>query len=60
LDELSKGSYEIIPVTFGGVLHARSREVNERPPIKKLREIKKGNHFTMSNDYRYEKILFRF
>jgi hypothetical protein len=52
LDDLSKGLYEIIPVTFGGVLRARSREVDDRPPIKNLREIKKGNHFTMSNDYR--------
>ena len=60
MDELAKGSYEIIPVTFGGVLRARSREVNERPPIKKLREIKKGNHFTMSNDYRYEKFYLDF
>ena len=52
MDDLSKGSYEIIPVTFGAVLQPRSKEVDERPPIKKLREIKKGNQFAMSNDYR--------
>ncbi|CAF3451160.1 unnamed protein product [Rotaria sp. Silwood1] len=51
LDTLSKGSYEIIPVTFGGVLRARSKEMNERTPIKTLREIKRGNNFIMSKDY---------
>jgi hypothetical protein len=54
LNDLPKGLYEILPVTFGGVLRARSKEVNERAPIKKLRDIKRGNHFVMSNDYRYE------
>jgi len=54
LDDLPKGLYEILPVTFGGVLRARSKEVNERQPIKKLREVKRGNHFTMSKDYRYK------
>jgi hypothetical protein len=52
LDELQKGLYEIIPVTFGGVLRGRSRELNDRAPIKKLREVQKGNRFTMSHDYR--------
>ncbi|CAF1240094.1 unnamed protein product [Rotaria sordida] len=52
LNTLAKGSYEIIPVTFGGVLRARSKEVNERAPIKTLREIKKEKNFLMSKDYR--------
>ncbi len=52
MDELSKGSYEILPVTFGGVLRPRSRELNDRPPIKTLRDIKRGKQFVMSNDYR--------
>ncbi|UJR30828.1 hypothetical protein I4U23_018345 [Adineta vaga] len=52
LEELGKGAYEIIPVTFGGVLRARSREVNERPPIKILRQTKKGKEFSMTDDYR--------
>ncbi|CAF2879999.1 unnamed protein product [Rotaria sp. Silwood2] len=51
LDVLPKGSYEIIPVTFGGVLRGRSIAMNERAPIKTLREIKKGNNFIMSKDY---------
>lgn len=52
LDDLPKGSYEIIPVTFGGVLRPRSREINERVPTKKLRETKRGNQFAMTHDYR--------
>ncbi|CAF3931803.1 unnamed protein product [Rotaria sp. Silwood1] len=52
LNALAKGSYEVIPVTFGGVLRARSKEVNERAPIKRLRENRKGNNFVMSKDYR--------
>jgi len=52
LDELQKGSYEIIPVTFGGVLRAQSRELDDRAPIKKLREVQRGNRFTMSDHYR--------
>ncbi|CAF3533242.1 unnamed protein product [Rotaria socialis] len=52
VDELPKGLYEIIPITFGGLLRARSQEMNARLSIKKLREIKKGNNFTMSKDYR--------
>jgi hypothetical protein len=52
LDDLPRGSYEIIPVTFGGVLRARAREINERPPIKTLRETTKTKQYKMSNDYR--------
>ncbi|CAF3911899.1 unnamed protein product, partial [Adineta steineri] len=51
LNDLPKGSYEIIPITFGGVLRPRTREVNERPPIKTLRETR-GKKFSMSKDYR--------
>lgn len=51
MDELPKGHYEIVPVTFGGVLKPRSREISERPPTKKLRENKRGN-FSMTKDYR--------
>jgi len=52
LEDLPKGSYEIIPVTFGGILQPRSKEINERTPTKTLREKKKGTQLAMSKDYR--------
>ncbi|CAF0850580.1 unnamed protein product [Adineta ricciae] len=51
-EELPKGSYELVPITLGGVLRPRTREVNERGKIKTLRKTKKGKDFSMTDDYR--------
>ncbi|CAF1005747.1 unnamed protein product [Didymodactylos carnosus] len=56
VENLNRGVYEIVPVTFGGVLKSRSKEINERNPIKTLKEpsskTSSKHRFVMSKSYR--------